>query len=43
LEDKKIQTKPLTSKIIRLDDIQKTFQELLKPDNDLVQVVVSFE
>ena len=43
LEDKKIQTKPSISKIIRLDDIQEMFQELLKPNNDLVQVVVSFE
>jgi len=43
LEDKKIRIKPLISKIIALDDIQATFQELLKPDTELVLVVVSFE
>lgn len=43
LESKKIQVKPLISNVIPLQDIQKTFLELLKPDTTFVQVVVSFE
>jgi 2-desacetyl-2-hydroxyethyl bacteriochlorophyllide A dehydrogenase len=35
-----VQTKPLISKVIELERLDETFQELLNPRNDLVQVVV---
>lgn len=35
-----IQTKPLISKVIGLEQLDETFQELLNPENQLVQVVV---
>jgi threonine dehydrogenase-like Zn-dependent dehydrogenase len=40
MDGKKIQTKPLITKIIGLAEIQGVFQELLKPDTNQVQVVV---
>ncbi len=40
LEEKKIQTKPMITRIIGLKEIQEVFQELLKPDTSQVQVVV---
>jgi threonine dehydrogenase-like Zn-dependent dehydrogenase len=40
MDEKKIQTKPLITKIIDLSEIQEAFQELLKPDTDEVQIVV---
>ena len=40
MEQKKIATKPMITKVIGLEEIQAIFQELLKPGNDLVQVVV---
>jgi len=40
LNEKKIQTKPMITNIIGLAEIQRAFQELLKPDTDQVQVVV---
>lgn len=40
MQEKKIQTKPMISKIIGLSEIQEAFQELLRPGNDLIQVVV---
>ena len=43
LESKRIQVKPMISNVIPLKDIQKAFQELLKPDTTWVQVVVAFE
>jgi threonine dehydrogenase-like Zn-dependent dehydrogenase len=43
LERRKIQVKPMISKLIPLDDIQEAFQELLKPDTDWIQAVVAFE
>jgi len=43
LESKKVQVKPMISEVIPLKDIQKAFQELLKPDTPWVQVVVGFE
>ena len=43
LESKKIQVKPMISSVIPLRDIQKAFQELLKPDTTWGQVVVAFE
>jgi threonine dehydrogenase-like Zn-dependent dehydrogenase len=35
-----VQTKPLISKVIGLEQLDETFQELLNPENQLVQVVV---
>ena len=43
LETRKIQVTPIISHIIPLKDMQKVFQELLKPDTSLGQVVVAFE
>ena len=43
LESKKIQVEPIISNVIPLEDIQKAFQELLKPDTTWVQAVVAFE
>jgi len=43
IESGKIRVKPMISEIIALKDIQQTFQQLLKPDNPWVQVVVGFE
>lgn len=43
LESKKVQVKPMISEVIPLRDIQKAFQELLKPETSWVQVVVGFE
>lgn len=40
LDEKKIQIKPLITKIIGLAEIQGAFRDLLKPDTDQVQVVV---
>ena len=40
MDEKKIQTKPLITKIIGLAEFQRAFQELLKPDTKQVQVVV---
>ncbi len=40
LEEKRIQIKPLITKIIGLAEIQGAFRDLLKPDTDQVQVVV---
>ena len=40
IKDKKIKTTPMVSKIVNLEDIQEAFQELLKPQSDLLQVVV---
>ena len=40
MDEKKIQTKPLITKIIGLAEIQRAFQEALKPDTNQVQVVV---
>ena len=40
MQQKKIKTAPMISKIIGLSEIQGAFQELLKPENDLIQVVV---
>lgn len=40
MKEKKIKTAPMISKIVELSEIQKAFQELLKPGNDLVQVIV---
>jgi threonine dehydrogenase-like Zn-dependent dehydrogenase len=40
LRQKKIKTAPMVSRIIGLSEIQGAFQELLKPDNNLIQVVV---
>jgi threonine dehydrogenase-like Zn-dependent dehydrogenase len=40
MDGKKIQTKPLITKIIGLAEIQGAFQQLLKPDTNQVQVVV---
>ena len=35
-----VETKPLISKVVGLDHIDEAFQELLDPENELVQVVV---
>ncbi len=43
LERRKVEVQPLISKVIPLNDIQATFQELLKPDTNWVQAVVAFE
>ncbi|MBI5968487.1 MAG: zinc-binding dehydrogenase [Deltaproteobacteria bacterium] len=40
MQEKKIKTGPMISKIVGLSEIQEAFQELLKPGNELVQVVV---
>lgn len=40
MQEKRIQTKPMISKIVWLAEIQEAFQELLRPGNDLIQVVV---
>jgi 2-desacetyl-2-hydroxyethyl bacteriochlorophyllide A dehydrogenase len=40
LQEKKIRTRPMISKVVPLRDIQEAFQELLRPDTDLVQVIV---
>lgn len=40
---KRIKIKPIISRVIGIDDMQPTFQELLRPETDLVQVVLSFE
>ena len=40
MQEKKIQTKPMISRIIGLPEIQGAFQELLRPDTKEVQVVV---
>ena len=40
MAEKKIQTKPMITQIIGLEEIQEAFQELLKPDTPQVQVVV---
>jgi threonine dehydrogenase-like Zn-dependent dehydrogenase len=40
LQEKKIQTKPMVSKIVPLAEIQEAFLELLDPRNTFVQVVV---
>ena len=40
MQQKKIQTAPMLTKIIPLNEIQEAFQELLDPRNPLVQVVV---
>ena len=42
LADKKIQTDPLITHVIPLEDIQSAFQEILKPDTEWVQAVVAF-
>jgi len=40
LLDDKIETEPMISKIVELDEIQNTFQELLNPATSDVQVIV---
>ena len=40
MEQKKIATRPMITKVIGLEEIQPTFQELLQPDNAQVQVIV---
>ena len=36
----RIRTQPMISRVIGLDDIDSTFRELLRPETDLIQVVV---
>jgi threonine dehydrogenase-like Zn-dependent dehydrogenase len=40
LKEKKVQVKPMISRVIHLDQIDEAFRELLAHDNELVQVVV---
>jgi (R,R)-butanediol dehydrogenase/meso-butanediol dehydrogenase/diacetyl reductase len=40
LREKRVQTQPLISRVVKLDDIEEAFQGLLDPRNQLVQVVV---
>ncbi len=40
LRDKKVRMEPMISRVVELDHIDQTFQELLDPGNQLVQVIV---
>lgn len=40
MQEKKIRTEPMISKIIDLSEIQMAFQELLKAGNELIQVII---
>jgi len=41
-EEKKVRIEPMLSPVVRLEDIDRIFQELLKPNTTLGQVVVDF-
>jgi threonine dehydrogenase-like Zn-dependent dehydrogenase len=43
LEHRKVHVHPMISKLIPLEDIQAAFQELLRPNTDWIQAVVTFE
>jgi threonine dehydrogenase-like Zn-dependent dehydrogenase len=43
LEHRKVHMHPMISKLIPLEDIQAAFQELLRPNTDWIQAVVTFE
>jgi threonine dehydrogenase-like Zn-dependent dehydrogenase len=40
LQEKKVRMEPMISRVVDLDQIDETFQELLDPGNQLVQVIV---
>jgi (R,R)-butanediol dehydrogenase/meso-butanediol dehydrogenase/diacetyl reductase len=40
LKEKKVRMEPMISRVVDLDHIEETFQELLDPGNQLVQVIV---
>jgi Zn-dependent alcohol dehydrogenase len=40
VQERKIQMEPMISRVVELDQIDQTFQELLDPGNQLVQVIV---
>ncbi|HSB71745.1 MAG TPA: zinc-binding dehydrogenase [Candidatus Methylomirabilis sp.] len=43
LEQRKVQVQPMISRLVPLEDIQAAFQELLNPETQWVQAVVTFE
>jgi threonine dehydrogenase-like Zn-dependent dehydrogenase len=43
LEHRKVRVQPMISKLIALEDIQAAFQELLKPNTEWIQAVVTFQ
>ena len=40
LKEKRVQMEPMISRVVDLDQIEETFQELLDRGNQLVQVIV---